>query len=453
MSGMFDKQLRRHITQAFQGLASRYDEGAWEQFQRLEKQHRRKKKTITLPGVSLAACLVLAIMGIPVWLYVNQPAPERASWPIAGKEALTSTKRPALTHPAVDPDSGLARTIREGAGSTQAPATENADRPVGNIPHVGQPSQESLPLARSPGKERGFFRQKNRLRGVKKGARPAPAGWSEPVSTLFPVDVLAARGVAKPGTSLPTATRLPHPALWPVTPAGQPEWETGEEKAGEERNFFAGPVALGLVISPQTPYASNARSALNMGGGVLSEFPITRNIGLNTGILLANQSLNRPQQAPTVLSTGSRQLQSTTLNLVGLDIPLNVHYSFAHRQKRNYYLGLGVSSLLLLKEQYTYTYSNFGTLGTPAREETEKRSAAVAGKMHWGQLMNVSFGLDYSLSPNLRLTVEPYVKLPFGAYTQEQLRLGSGGVHLQIRYRTGRKNTQTERATGQGDWK
>jgi hypothetical protein len=456
MNGMFDKQLKEQIRQVFRHLESHYEEGAWEQFQRLEQQRKQKNKRVAFVWFSLAACLALAMLTIPVWFYLREPAsgsmaasgqapgkavrkdgtaksdssvflPEKARHPgtITGglRKKGNPTSKPEKNNYTTDHDSAptavLSDTVVTVTELAQIKATKRFN---------GESNPRSRPITREVEKEDQYAHSPSN--------RPA-------TRTTVSVESIAVKGLTPLALSLRLPPHLSGLNLQTATvlqPTVQPE----EEPIEQEKRFFGKLLSLGVVLFPQTPYADNAQSNLNVGGGFLSELPITRNIGINTGVLVAGQSLNFPQQLSKPLTTSGRQLESASLSLLGLDIPLNLKYNFSSHKKQSFYFGLGVSSLLVLGENYTLTYSSFYTVGTQliTRQETVKQSGPAGGTMLWGQLMNLSFGMGYSLSPRWQLTVEPYLKLPLRTYTLDQLRLGSGGVQLQIRYRTGQKRVR-----------
>jgi hypothetical protein len=449
MNGMFDKQVKEQIRQVFRHLESHYEEGAWEQFLRLEQQRnqKNKRKRVAFVWFSLAACLALAMLTIPVWLYLREPAPGSmvASDQTPGK-ADSSVFLPEKAGGSSTITSGLRKKANPAYNPGESNYTTDHDSAPTAVPSDATVTVTELPRIKETKRFSGESNPKSRLtiRKVQKEDPYAHSPGNRPaIRTTAPVEPIAVKGLTPPTLSLWLPQQLSGLNLLAATvlqTVVQPE----EEPIEQEKRFFGKPLALGVVLFPQTPYADNAQSNLNVGGGFLSELPITRNIGINTGVLVAGQSLNFPQQLAKPLTTGGRQLESASLSLLGLDIPLNLKYNFSSHKKQSYYFGLGVSSMLVLGENSTRTYSSFNVIGNQVvtRQETIKQTGPAGGRMLWGQLMNVSFGMEYSLSPRWQLTVEPYLKLPLRTYTLEQFRLGSGGVQLQMRYRTRQKQVR-----------
>jgi hypothetical protein len=100
-----------------------------------------------------------------------------------------------------------------------------------------------------------------------------------------------------------------------------------------------------------------------------------------------------------------------------LDIPLNVSYSFLNRKNTSLSLGTGISSYIMLREDYSFTYTE--------KDDDTALSYHVANEnQHWLKVINLELTLEQRLNPNFSLGIQPFMKIPMS-------NIGFAGVKLQ----------------------
>ena len=111
-----------------------------------------------------------------------------------------------------------------------------------------------------------------------------------------------------------------------------------------------------------------------------------------------------------------------------LDIPLNVRYYAVNRPRARAFLSAGVSSYLMLTEDYTYP-SQGGN--RPPREEgvTLRHS-----NQHYFKVANISVGYERVLSRRWALQAEPFVKMPLAGVGFGKVKLMTTGVFFSLHY-------------------
>ena len=160
-----------------------------------------------------------------------------------------------------------------------------------------------------------------------------------------------------------------------------------------------------------------------------------------------NSSFNSPiSSEKSTLRPIVYNLDRYEASLLGLDIPLNLKYSFLQKSNE-LFLSAGLSSGTFLNEAYTYHYNSSGPLGDEKLPEGESyapvlyenKQKKTLGNFDFGRMLNVSFGLGYPLGKQNRLIVEPFLRYPLKSVGAENLRYGSGGVNLKLNFHSIRK--------------
>ncbi len=122
----------------------------------------------------------------------------------------------------------------------------------------------------------------------------------------------------------------------------------------------------------------------------------------------------------------------TADNLVGacriLDIPLNIYYRLRPFSKTSFFGGAGLSSYIMLSEDYTYTiYTNNGDRVYSKQVEKENNE--------WFKVLNLSVGVQHQLNSRLFLQAEPFLKAPLAGVGYGDVRLSSLGVFFGVKYK------------------
>lgn len=106
-----------------------------------------------------------------------------------------------------------------------------------------------------------------------------------------------------------------------------------------------------------------------------------------------------------------------------LDIPLNINFDIAHQRRSAWFASAGISSYLMLKETYDYTYPPH-EYGYPKQFTLHNQNRHILG------IGNVSIGYRRQLNSTLRIAVQPFVKVPLTGIGNGNLKLYSTGVAL-----------------------
>jgi hypothetical protein len=109
-----------------------------------------------------------------------------------------------------------------------------------------------------------------------------------------------------------------------------------------------------------------------------------------------------------------------------IEIPVAAKYNFATRKQSGWFGVVGLSSYILLQENYTYNYY-YGTSGpVPHTKEYKNTSTYIFSHV------SVSGGYTHRLGNFADLRVEPYLKLPVSGMGVGSMTLSSAGVQVGI---------------------
>jgi hypothetical protein len=107
------------------------------------------------------------------------------------------------------------------------------------------------------------------------------------------------------------------------------------------------------------------------------------------------------------------------------EIPLNLRYNISQNTSRTLFATAGVSSYLMKKENYDYSYVRYGAYGYGNREYKNTIN-------NWLSVAHVSVGIQKKLGTIGDLRVEPYIKLPLHGVGIGSMPLRSAGIYLGV---------------------
>src|SRR5690606_29448531 len=113
-----------------------------------------------------------------------------------------------------------------------------------------------------------------------------------------------------------------------------------------------------------------------------------------------------------------------------LDLPLNLRvYAFDQRLSR-WYMTVGLSSYLMLKEKYDLEYKSYNYGGNAYGNSLEVQNK----NKHYLNIINLGIGYERVLTDRLSLQVEPYLKLPLQGIGEGDITLKSAGAFVGLKY-------------------
>ncbi|MFT3747422.1 MAG: outer membrane beta-barrel protein [Agriterribacter sp.] len=113
-------------------------------------------------------------------------------------------------------------------------------------------------------------------------------------------------------------------------------------------------------------------------------------------------------------------------NCYMITIPLNVRYNILTGKNSNWFIATGMSSYLMNKEYYDFTYRHPG--GQPMTKGYEYKTA----EKNWMTVINLNLGYERTFLKTFNFRIEPYFRLPVSGVGTGNLSLTSGGIYIGI---------------------
>jgi len=195
----------------------------------------------------------------------------------------------------------------------------------------------------------------------------------------------------------------------------------------ERTRRFKSHFSAGLSVSPDfsgVGLSSFSKTGTNL--GISLQYHISRRFSLATGVIRSRKAYEvkegfKPYEGywkyhpkPDLIDGGCTVL----------DIPVNVRYNFLAKERNKMFLSLGVSSYLMLQEEYAFIYSGTGSVDYEVRNQNR----------HYLGILNASAGYERMLGRRWGLQVEPFVKLPVEEIGVGNLKLLSAGAFITLNY-------------------
>jgi len=240
----------------------------------------------------------------------------------------------------------------------------------------------------------------------------------------------ATSAVTDPGTAMTlaeTAEETVHkPVLVPDPQLADHQLHEAEMEEDQAKPvpFFAGtepihvpePVrrkwALSLLVAP----AYNGVDHLNNGQigsdiGLMVTLGLTKKWSLSTGAVYAKKLYDADYSYASYT-------QKVDADCRVLDIPVNVGYTLLNSGKTRISFGTGISSYIMLREDYRFNNSN--------REDIH----LVNENQHWLSVLNLHANYEFKLSPRISINAQPYMKIPVSDIGYYKVRLESLGLAI-----------------------
>jgi hypothetical protein len=233
----------------------------------------------------------------------------------------------------------------------------------------------------------------------------------------------------EPVTAVPvTADSATIAMVTPLKAAAAPDSskpaEKEKKKAVTKKGFYAG-----IIVSPDLSTVKLQQTGkVGYGAGVVFGYRISKRLAVETGLLWDRKYYySKGEYFNTKKIPGA-----TNWNIINVDgwcrmfeIPVQAHYFFNIREKSSWYLNGGLSSYLMNREDYDYSYKWNGNVVTVNRSYDN-------ATRNWFSIIHAGVGYERSIGVLGNLRVEPYLKIPVGGIGLGSLPVTSFGLNMGI---------------------
>jgi hypothetical protein len=417
----FDKKIKEAAEQHHPA----YDENAWRKMENLLDQHLPRQNDRR--RFFLLAFVVFLIGGGAFFLLskprvknsdvaVQQNNNSTNNKPQAGK----SDKNPTVVLPGIDnPD-------KEITADNLAPVTKTRilDK-NGNTLGVTDEKKNFRP--RSEEKVNGHelvinnntIVDRNRDISVSQSENKGDEIVTAPVTTPADQNVAKNETVANNPVTKPTVVEN--------TQQLQPSSAT---KTTPKKGRSGGMNGLSFYVSagPDISKAENSKAGkVTMSWGLGVAYTLKR-FTLRTGVFSANKIYwaGPDDYKLSYTPPSSLKFMGADANCRVIEVPVKLSYDFAVKNRSNWFVGAGLSSYLMKREDYLYEYkSNTGNSYYHSYETKNENK-------HYFSVLNLSGGYSYRLSNTVSLSAEPYLEVPLTGIGAGKVHLNSGGILFTV---------------------
>lgn len=196
------------------------------------------------------------------------------------------------------------------------------------------------------------------------------------------------------------------------------------DKSNPSKNRLSLAINFAPDLNGVEQFQSN-KISYSVGAGLI--YNISNKLSIEAGAAYGRKSY---QTGFSSFRPASYRMFQVKANMVSsgfdvMDIQLNLAYTLLKKGKSSFGVGAGISSYLMLDEQYSFTYSNIYARGLSSFNTGYQNN-------HFLGIANLNFSFKRNLSNNVKLAFNPYLKLPLTDLGYGNIRLRSAGVSVGI---------------------
>lgn len=191
--------------------------------------------------------------------------------------------------------------------------------------------------------------------------------------------------------------------------------------------------SAGLAVSPDFSSGGSLSNFSSTGYkiGITVSYRLSDRFSISTGILQSDvryaaqgEDYNPPSGYWNYGITADEVLAQCLL----LDIPVRLEYKVKQWERSGIFVSGGVSSYIMLNEQYRFSYERDDTgLAQDWNDNT--------GTRHWLSNAGFSAGYEFEVIPNWNLRIEPFLQIPISGVGWGDVNLYSAGTMVAFNYR------------------
>lgn len=410
------KELIDEIAALFKEHEEPYEAGAWEDF----SKRSRKKGPIGVIWIGVAAALLVICSVLPfVW---KKNSVEQAT--VAVKKEQTQ-----LPAGSVDDNTNTSMEDKQNVGSEKlkSDVLDGHQRASVNYPLSFQDKDHQNEVINERVSKETIKPDKQMIAALGTDSSTKPFKMSDVASAE--INNRAHATVEEPAKEKDFKEFLREESSKPVA-------KTAKAKTDSRWDF-------GVEVSPTL-----LQSRLNMGAGVTTEYKLSKSFSLSSGVayvaMAAGKNLTPDFSQASTMS--NKKLTSVNSDIRAIDIPISLTFNV----NKQLYTSVGVSYFGVISEKRNNKYLTelevSSTLQDVATGDIksfqsvlrEKNNEVVTetplnGNSYLG-FFNFSVGRKQEIFNRYNIVVEPFLKIPVGKLSNQDLKLSNGGVRLKLTF-------------------
>jgi hypothetical protein len=189
-------------------------------------------------------------------------------------------------------------------------------------------------------------------------------------------------------------------------------------------------VVVGLLGAPSFSAVRTPQTA-QLGGdyGLTLEYLLTPRLRVRAGLISSQKryrAASSDYEAPASWQwfAGDYMLDA---NCRITEIPLDLRFDVLRRPTYTLFTSVGVNSLLMRNERYSYDWTMNGQTFT-------KTALVVNGSNHFLSVLNLSVGVERPIGGRWSAQVEPFWQVPLGGVGAGKVHLSSAGASFSLKF-------------------
>lgn len=193
-------------------------------------------------------------------------------------------------------------------------------------------------------------------------------------------------------------------------------------------------VVLSILAAPAINGVNNFNN-VKVGSdiGVLLTVGLTKRLSVSTGAIYAKKLYETgfDNYNPSGDTWFKYNPEEVYADCRVLDIPLNLNYELINKGKHIVSLGTGLSSYLMLKEDYHFVYGKSNSTGP-------QDVHLVNENKHLFSVINLEASYERRLNSKIGISLQPYMKIPISDIGFARVKLQSVGMAVNIKMNLGK---------------
>ena len=192
---------------------------------------------------------------------------------------------------------------------------------------------------------------------------------------------------------------------------------------------------LSILAAPDlTSVQKSGQSSLSGGFGIEATVILTKKLSVTTGASYAKKIYDSDFNLYNPNTDYVFSIKPTNIhaNCDVIDIPINLNYKVFNGRRNSISVSTGLSSYLMLKEKYSYSYN--GAYQGPENFEVRNEN------QHYLGVANVGVEFQHKINNNLSISAKPFMKIPLTDIGYGNSKLSSTGVAVSVNMNLFKRN-------------
>jgi hypothetical protein len=197
-------------------------------------------------------------------------------------------------------------------------------------------------------------------------------------------------------------------------------------------------LTLSFSLAPDlTNVQKSGNSSLSGGLGVGATLSLNQKLSITTGVAFAKKIYDADfgLYQPNSRYVFKQIPNNVHANCDVLDIPLNVNFTVYEQHKNAISLSTGLSSYIMLKEKYNYSYDDDSYTTGQSRQNYVVKNR----NQHFFGVVNVGIIFQRQINSKFSLSATPFMKVPLTDIGYGNMKLQSTGVALSVNMNLSKK--------------